>query len=243
MAGITAGFSGWAPDGDRHARMAPPLQRGDAMTIPRTGVLATCLAIALAVPLQAQQHLQRPTTGSLQPHVDWTDHNEFSMEPYSGIFLDGMVQDNTREMGPLLGVRMGFEPMHRLRVLVDLGFSEVNGVGTTSVDGSTFTYGNDWIFTMLGGEFDVVPGNTAGTFTLSAGVAWRKSEAERRVVGTGDTPDLGGFASLTVVAPGVALAHMLSPRAAVRLSIQDFVVDVDENPEHSPALTLGVVFR
>ncbi|HEX6589927.1 MAG TPA: hypothetical protein VF039_13065 [Longimicrobiales bacterium] len=202
--------------------------------------IACALLFASAAPTRAQfRHEATPARAS----VDWTSQNEFGMEPYVGVFLDGMVEGNGREMGPLLGVRLSFEPMYRLRLQVDVGYSEVNGVGAVTSDGSTFTYGNDWIFTLGGVEFDVVPGNTAGMITLAGGVAWRQTESERRILGTGDHPDLGGFTSMVVVAPGVALAHALSPRAAVRVSIQDFIIDVNEDPEHSPAFSLGVVFR
>ena len=203
--------------------------------------IATIVLLAIAAPLAGQ--LRHDARFDARPANDWTAANEFGMEPYVGVYLDGMVPENEREMGPLLGVRLSYEPMHRLRFLLDVGFSEVNGVGVVSAGTSTFTYGNDWIFTMGGVEFDVVPGNTAGLITLAAGAAWRETEVERRVSGTDDDPDLGGFSSSAVIAPGVALVHALSPRGAVRIGVQDFIVDVDEDPTHSPAFTLGVVFR
>ena len=204
---------------------------------------ALCIGIAAA---SAEAQTRHRTLTAPSAHVataDWTDANEFSMEPYVGVYLDGMVPGNERAMGPLVGLRLGFEPMHRLRFLLDAGYSEVNGVGAMTVGTSTFTYGHDWIFTLAGMEFDVIPGNTVGTITLGAGGAWQRIEAERRILGTDDDPESGEFNSFVVVAPGVAFAHMLSPRGAVRLSIQDFIVGVDEDPEHSPAFTLGIVFR
>ena len=209
---------------------------------PSLALLATLFCAALPGDGRAQ------SSHRLAPHpalvsIDWTDHNEFGMEPYVGVYLDGLVAESEREMGPLLGVRLSFEPIYRFRLFADFGYAEVNGVGVVTAGASTFTYGNDWLFTLAGMEFDVVPGNTAGMITLAGGVAWRESEAERRVAGSDPDPDLGEFASMTTVAPGVALAHMLSPRAAVRIGVQDFIVDVDEDPIHSPAFALGIVFR
>lgn len=204
---------------------------------------AAAFALACAAPAGAQLRQDSQPRFASRPAIDWTSHNAFGMEPYAGVFLDGMVPEGDREMGPLLGVRLSYEPMYRLRFLVDFGYSEVSGVGTVTSGASTFTYGSDWIFTLAGVEFDVVPGNTAGLITLSGGIAWRETEVERRVFGTDVDPDLGGFSSMTVIAPGIGLAHALSERGAVRLGIQDFIVDVDEDPEHSPAFTLGVVFR
>ena len=202
-------------------------------------------ALVAFTPLDAAAQLRRLAAHgpAVEHREDWTSHNEFGMEPYVGVFFDGMVAENEREMGPLMGVRLSFEPMYRLRLVADFGYAEVNGVDAVTSGASTFTVGNDWIFTMGGVEFDVVPGNTAGLITLSGGVAWRETEVERRIVGGDDDPDLGGFSSMTVVAPGVALVHALSPRGAVRLGVQDIIVDVDEDPTHSPAFTLGVVFR
>ena len=203
---------------------------------------ALVLVLGAVAPLQAQRH-SLAHESSAPGTIDWTAANEFGMEPYVGVFLDGMVAENDREMGPLLGVRLSFEPMHRLRFMLDFGYAEVNGVDAVSTGTSTFTVGNDWLFTMAGAEFDVVPGNTAGLITLEAGAAWRETEVERRILGSEDDPDLGGFSSMAVIAPGVALVHALSPRGAVRLGVQDMIIDVDEDPTHSPAFTLGVVFR
>lgn len=213
------------------------------MTIMRTWFALSITLFAGVDGAAAQLRYDADRALAPRQGVDWTAHNEFGMEPYAGVYLDGMVPDNEREMGPLLGVRLSFEPMHRLRFLVDVAFSEVNGVGTVTEGASTFTYGSDWIFTMAGIEFDVVPGNTAGLITLAGGAAFRETEIERRVIGTDDDPDVGGFTSMAVVAPGVALVHALSPRGAVRFGVQDFIVDVAEDPTHSPAFTLGVVFR
>lgn len=204
---------------------------------------AAALALACAVPAAAQLRQESAARFAGGPYVDWTSRNAFGMEPYAGVYLDGMVPDNDREMGPLVGVRLTYEPMYRLRFLIDVGYSEVSGVGIVSSGASTFTHGSDWIFTLAGLEFDVVPGNTAGLITLAGGVAWREIEVERRITGADADPDLGGFTSMVTIAPGIALAHALSERGAVRFGIQDFIVDVDENAEHSPAFTLGVVFR
>ncbi len=212
------------------------------MKIDIRAMVAVGLFVAAAAD-DAGAQLRHESRAATRPARDWTAQNEFGMELYSGVFLDGMVPDNERQMGPLFGVRVTFEPMHRRRFGLDIGYSEVNGVGAVTSGASTFTYGNDWIFTLGGVEFDVVPGNTVGTISLNGGVAWRQNDVERRVIGTDEDPDLGGFTSMTTIAPGIALVQMLSPRAAVRLALQDFIVDVDEDAVHSPAFTLGVVFR
>lgn len=209
----------------------------------RPTLAALSLGVALAAPLHAQHPVVAQQRFAAPAPADWTDANAFGMEPYVGVFLDGMVAENEREMGPLLGVRLSYEPMYRLRFFADFGYAEVNGVGAITAGASTFTVGNDWIFTLAGLEFDVVPGNTAGLITLAGGVAWRETEVERRILGTDADPDVGGFTSMTVAAPGVALVHALSPHGAVRLGVQDLIIDVDEEPTHSPAFTLGVVFR
>lgn len=200
------------------------------MTRRTAPLVVLCALLALVQePAQAQQR-------------ECCQYNDFSMEPFAGAFFDD-VDDGSRETGPLLGVRLAYEPLERVRLVADIAYSEISGAGVTSSGTSIFTYGSDWIFLLGGFEFDVVPGATAGSISLAAGAGWRQNEIERRVTGTDAEPALAGFQSFGVIAPGVSLRQTLSPRAAVRLGLQDYIVDFGENPRHSPALTLGVIFR
>ncbi|HUH13205.1 MAG TPA: hypothetical protein VMK65_08850 [Longimicrobiales bacterium] len=197
-----------------------------------------CLALLslLLVPVDADAQRHRR---------ERAPERDFSMEPYAGVYFDPVVQSG-HQAGALVGVRVGYDLTRRMRLLADFGYSEVNGAGLVSSDedaATLFTYGNDWIFTLAGVEFVLVPGNTAGALTLVGGVGWRGTEIEQRATGAAAEPDLGGWGSYAVIAPGVTLSHGLGARSAVRVSLQDFIVDFGENAEHAPALTLGVSFR
>lgn len=173
------------------------------------------------------------------------DRNAFSMEPYVGVYFDPVVAEG-HGPGPLVGIRLGYDLWDRVRLVADLGYSEVNGAGVVSSDedaSTLFTYGNDWFFTLGGLELFLVPGETAGSLSLLGGVGWRRNEVEQRVVGSAPEPEVGGFGSFGILAPGATLSHELGSGAAVRVSFHDYIVDFDDDPEHAPVLTLGVRFR
>jgi hypothetical protein len=170
--------------------------------------------------------------------------NRFSLEPYAGAFKDAFDASGS-DTGYLVGLRVGYQLGSRGRLQLNAGFSEVDNVAAPVTSQDFFVYDNNWIFTTLGGEFDVVPGRTSASVGAHAGAAWRKTTVDERI---GDPPGLGlddeGYSAFEVVAPGLYLRHRLTSRAAIALSLEDYIFDVFEGPvDHSPAVSLGFSFR
>lgn len=168
-----------------------------------------------------------------------------SMEPYTGAFFDPVVQEG-RQSGVLVGLRVGYGVASRVNFLADVGYSEVNGAGAVSSDeeaSTRFIYGNDWVFGLGGLEFVLLRGTTSGSISVMGGVGWRSNEIETRIVGDAAEPEIGGWGTFAIAAPGVTLAHRLGARSTVRVSFQDYILDFDEDPDHAPVLTVGLRFR
>jgi hypothetical protein len=171
-----------------------------------------------------------------------------AVTPYAGAFLDGNFGGDPTA-GVLGGARLAFALSDRLRLVGDVGYSEVDGVGRVGPADGSLLYGNDWFLTTAGAEWDAAPGGTALSLGVQLGAGWRRNEDEGNDIGVPD-PALrgqlraGGWSSVDAVVPGIALRQQLGSRAALRLALQDYILDVLEGPAfHSPALTLGVTVR
>jgi hypothetical protein len=171
--------------------------------------------------------------------------NRFSLEPYAGAFKDAFDAGETNT-GYLVGMRVGYDVGWRGRLQLNAGYSEVDDVALGAAGADYFLYDNNWIFTTLGGEFDVIPGRTSASLGVQAGAAWRKVTVDEQVgnpaPGTNQSED--GYTAYEVLAPGLSLRHRLTPRAAIALAFEDYIFDLFEGPvDHSPAVTLGFTFR
>ena len=92
----------------------------------------------------------------------------------------------------------------------------------------------------------MIPGRTSASLGLQLGAAWRKVTVDETIgnplPGTDQSDD--GYTAYEVLAPGLTVRHRLTPRAAIALTLEDYVFDLFEGPvDHSPAVSLGFSFR
>lgn len=171
--------------------------------------------------------------------------NRFSLEPYAGAFKDAFDISDANT-GYLLGLRVGYDVGSRGRLQLNAAYSEVDDVALGIPGPDYFLYDNNWIFTTLGGEFDVIPGRTSASLGVQAGAAWRKVTLDETignpVPGTDQSDD--GYTAYEVLAPGLTLRYRMTSRAAIALAFEDYIFDLFEGPvDHSPAVSLGFTFR
>ena len=168
----------------------------------------------------------------------------FSVEPYVGVFHDTYDIGADGSTGTLAGLRLAYALNDRTRLLANVGGGKSSDVASrpTQVE-DYWVYGNRWLMTTAGAEYDVHQGRTAVALGLQAGAGWRKVMTEDQV---GAPLDAGryagdGYAFYDVVVPSLSLRHALTPHATVVLGVSDYVFDVLEwDPAHAPALSLGV---
>ena len=198
----------------------------------------TALLLVAIIPASADAQRRRPNERAPQY---W---NRFSLEPYAGAFKDAYDASDSNT-GYLVGLRVGYEFGWRGRAMLNAAFSEVDDVFSPSVSPDFFVYDNNWIFTTIGGEFDVIPGNTSASIGVHGGAAWRKVTLDERIGDPIGIPeDDEGYSAQGIVVPGLTLRHRLSTRAALSLAFEDYIFDLSDGPvDHSPALSLGFTFR
>ena len=172
--------------------------------------------------------------------------NRFTLDPYAGAMRDAYdVSPDGEDIGYLVGFRVGYLLSSRGRLLTNIGYSESNNVAITGETPGQFIYDNTWIFTTVGGEFDVVPGRTSASLGLQAGAAWRRIDVDG-FVGTPTAPlaSDGSFEAQEVIIPALLLRHRLTSNATVFSGLQDNIFDfLDGATKHSVALMAGFSFR
>src|SRR5690606_34238902 len=155
--------------------------------------------------------------------------NRFSLEPYAGAFKDAFDVSDANT-GYLLGLRVGYELGYRGRLQLNAAYSEVDDVSTGVPGPDYFLYDNNWIFTTLGGECDVMPGRTRASLGVQLGAAWRKVTVDEQIgnpaPGTNASED--GYTAYEVLAPGLTVRHRLTPRASIALAFEDYIFDLFE---------------
>jgi hypothetical protein len=170
--------------------------------------------------------------------------NSFFLEPYGGAMKDSYDISGDDDVGYLVGFRVGLALGSRFRLLGNLGYSTTNNVADANGLPNYYTYDNVWVVTTGGAEFDVVPGNTSAALGLQGGIAWRRLDLDE-TVGTPAQPPEGTdtFAAYEVIIPSLTARHRVSARASITAGFYDHIFNLDGTAQHSPALTLGVMFR
>ena len=172
--------------------------------------------------------------------------NRFSFEPYAGAMNDAYdMSPDGESTGYLVGFRVGYHLSRRFRLLANVGYSETDNIADPSGLPSYFVYDNTWVITTLGGEVDLVPGNTSVSLGLQGGAGWRRVDLDGSVgtpIGT-PTPD-EGFAAQEVLVPALHFRHGLTSRTTIMAGLQDNIFDIFDGPaKHSLAVTAGIAFR
>ncbi len=173
--------------------------------------------------------------------------NPFSFAPYVGAFHDALdISQDNDNTGFLVGFRTGYDLGRRSRLVADIGYGESHDVSNSEGAISFNRYNNEWIMTTGGAEYDIIPGPTSVTFAAQAGAAWRKIALDERVgqpTVEGLEPDEStNFSASFIVVPRVTVRHSFSSHTALDVSVLDHIF-TDDNVRHSPALTVGFVFR
>jgi hypothetical protein len=165
-------------------------------------------------------------------------YNEFSFSPYVGAYKDAydLAADGS-DLGFMVGFKAGWEAGARTNLHLNLGYAQADDVASRGTVASP-VYDNQWVLLTAGGDFALVPGPTSIALAADAGVGWRRTRIDEP-----DGLDGGGWGTYEVVAPGLTLRHRFTQRTAFWMSLQDYIFDVLEDAEHSPALTIGLSFR
>lgn len=171
-----------------------------------------------------------------------------SFEPYVGWFADAYDVGADGKTGPIGGVRIGYDVGRRGRLVGTLGLGSSSDVASVPSGAQDYwVYGNRWLMTTAGAEYDVIAdGPTAVALGLQAGAGWRKVLAEDQV-GTPANPGefaTGGYSFYDVVVPSLSVRQRLSRRTSITFALTDYVFDVLEAElDHSPGLSVGVSLR
>ncbi|MGH7466592.1 MAG: hypothetical protein ACRENP_01260 [Longimicrobiales bacterium] len=171
--------------------------------------------------------------------------NRFFLEPYGGAFKDSYDRGGDDDVGYLLGFHVGYTLTSRVRVLGNVGYSYTEDVIDPGALSSYYIYDNTWILSTAGAEFDVVPGGTAATLGLQAGVAWRKLDLDGTVgIPTSEPRSTDNYKYYEIVVPSLTIRQRISSRASLVVGLYDHIFHLLEGTaKHSPALTAGVAFR
>ena len=199
-------------------------------------LLAAITAVTAAMPESA--HAQRSRVS-----VSFGKSNPFSFAPYVGGFKDAMdISEDDENTGYLIGFRTGYDLGRRTRLVADVAYGQSDDVANSAGAISFNTYDNNWIMTTGGVEYDILPGPTRVTFAAQAGSGWRKVSFDE-AVGAPAEPDLsGGYVANLMLVPRISVRHTFSSRTSLDVSVLDQIFPEDR-VQHSPALTVGFMFR
>lgn len=195
----------------------------------RTAALATTLA--LAIPCAAWPQASSETTPPA------------SVGGYLGAYFDNAYfrSVSLERPGLVLGVRMAGAVHPGLRIVGDLGFAQVDGVGT--IGGTTtdyYVYDRHSIL-LTAGLSSSLPGRALAGFAadLRVGAGWLRIEQDRQV---GQPPEefdahfRGGFTPHAIVAAGLGWRLPQAVPGDLELRVDDTVFLDEEYWSHSPSV-------
>jgi len=188
-----------------------------------------------------------PATVSAQhvSHARGPVWDRLTLEPYAGRFYDNASTPGSgfNEHGWMGGLRLGVAVADRIRVVGDVGYSQVDGVARTGAGTDQAVFGSEtWLLTG-GVELDLVPGDTRGSVSLLGGRVWRDLHSQGWT-GTGEPPAAPALGSpVTTIVPGFSIHQRIAPRADIRVGIQDYILTGDDPTSHNWALTAGLTLR
>ncbi|HEY0810228.1 MAG TPA: hypothetical protein VGD49_08710 [Longimicrobiales bacterium] len=210
---------------------------------------ATFLAPSLAdaQSSKSKRSSSRTTVRIVHSRDDCCWGNRFSFEPYAGAIKDAYdTSADDENTALLLGFRVGYLLSNRIRLLGNVGYSESDNViepqGPTT---SYYMYDNTWVFTTVGGEFDVVPGKGRISLGLQGGAAFRQLDLDG-TVGTPITPaqDGDGWEAQEILIPSLMGRYRVTQWATVMAGLQDHIFDfLNGSTHHSVAITAGIALR
>jgi hypothetical protein len=189
--------------------------------------------LAVAMPITASaQHVSR----AHGPAMD-----RFQMEPYTGRYFDNLTHGASSfdDAGWLGGLRLGLGLADRTRLIGDIGYSQVNDAPGEGIGQGVSSYSSQsWLVT--GGlEFDMVPGDTRASVSLQGGQLYRRVR--------GATLDAAAPWSLNdtqaVAVPGFSISQRITPRADIRLGVQDYITFRADPVSHNWAVVAGLTLR
>ena len=171
--------------------------------------------------------------------------NSFFLEPYGGAIRDSYDSSPEDNIGYLVGARAGLALGSRFQLLANLGYSITRNVSDPGELANYYTYDNVWVVTTGGAEFNVIPGRTSAAIGLQGGVAWRRLDLKETVGTPAQAPErTDTFEAYEVLIPSLTARHRVSARASIAAGLYDHIFNaLDGTALHSPALTLGVMFR
>jgi hypothetical protein len=171
----------------------------------------------------------------------------FTFGPYAGVFRDAYDIGANGRTGALYGIRAGYDLGTRTRLIADVGGGTASDVAATNAVNDYWVYGNRWLMTTAGVEYDAVrKGGTAVALGLQAGGGWRQVVTEDQV-GIPTEPGRlasSNYAFYDAVVPSITLRQAITPRMSLTLGVSDYVFDVLEwEPDHAPAMSIGLSIR
>lgn len=174
--------------------------------------------------------------------------NPWFLESFAGAFHDSYdISPDGARTAAHFGIRIGYDLDPRTRVVGTLGYADSKNVSDPNGLTNHFVYGNTWVLSTIGAEYDLIPGRTRIALGLHAGAGWRRIDTEGRVGSPAPETDAyggDGFEAIDVLVPTITVRRDLTARAALSLGLQDHMFDVLEGPvDHSPAITLGISLR
>jgi hypothetical protein len=196
-------------------------------------VAIVAIATLLPVSAQAQRRI----------NISCCKKNPFSFAPYAGAWKDALdISQDDDNTGYLIGFRTGYDLGRRSRLVADIAYGETHDIANTSGLLNYNVYNNEWIMTTGGVEYDIIPGPTSVTFAAQAGAGWRKVALDETVGVPQPQDQSTGFEAQLLLAPRVTVRHSFSARTALDVSVLDQIFP-DDTVRHSPALTVGFIFR
>lgn len=192
-----------------------------------------CMTLALALLVPADAEAQRRSNAYR--------YNAYSFSPYAGVLMDAYdAEVDGSNVGWIAGFRAGYRESPRFNVHLNFGYAQTGDVAPRPVVGVGTIFDNQWVLLTAGGDFALVPGNTSVSLGTDIGVGWLRT---RPAGGSSGTEGPSGWSAHEVVAPALTIRHQFTPRAGIYGSVQDYIFDVLDAVQHSPALTVGLTIR
>jgi hypothetical protein len=194
----------------------------------RVFLYGALLTLALPIAASAQQ-----VSRAYGPVTD-----RFQLEPYTGRYFDNVTRGASSfdESGWLGGLRLGVAIAERARLVGDVGYSQVTSSPDLTVGNAGFE-SQSWLVTG-GVEVDAVPGDTRASLSLQSGKLFRRVSAT-----AADAVEIRTNDSEFVIVPGFSVSQRITPRADIRLGVQNYITVQADPASHNWALVAGLTLR
>lgn len=169
--------------------------------------------------------------------------NPWSFSPYAGFIKDAYdISPDGDDTGWQLGFRIGYALSERARLIGNIGYAESDDVSSGPMTVDRVVYDNQYIITMGGAEYDIIPGNTSVSLGGEVGGLWREVAQDEQIGQPLPGQSLeSGYSFYFALAPTLTVRHGFSARTALEIGVRDYIVP--DGVDHMPALTIGFRFR